>query len=255
MPAYYAHYRFGKQVLAAMPSQQRQCVQRFRRMYDMGLNGPDIFFYFNPFWNTAIGDLGHTFHRQSGQEFFGNACTAATTEAAQAYLYGLLAHYCLDTACHPYIQQLVDIGEAKHVPLESEFERYLLLRDKEPSPQSYDMSKRWHLTRGECITAAGLYPGTSGADISRCVKFMSFSVKFLQSPNRASREKLLQMLKPSLCEYMIPAEENKETALYVQGLKTRYDRARKQYPLLLEQLTVSLQTGRALGSDFTPNFG
>lgn len=255
MPAHYAHYRFGKQVLSSMPPEHRQCVQRFRRMYDMGLNGPDIFFYFNPFLKTAVGDLGETFHRQTGQEFFAQACNAATSEAAQAYLYGLLAHYCLDSTCHPYIRQLVDIGEAKHVPLESEFERHLLLLDKEPSPQTYDMSKRWKLTRGECMTVAGFYPGTTGANISQSVKFMAFSVKFLQSPSRSRREILLQKIKPALCQHMIPAEENEEMALYVQGLKERYDRAVKRYPGLLEQLTVSLRTGRPLGEDFAPDFG
>lgn len=255
MPAHYAHYRFGKQVLSAMPPEQRQCVQRFRRMYDMGLNGPDIFFYFNPFLKTAVGDLGETFHRQTGQEFFAQACKSATSEAARAYLYGLLAHYCLDSVCHPYIQQLVDIGEAQHVPLESEFERYLLLLDKEPSPQTYDMSRRWKLTRGECMTVAGFYPGATGGNISQSVKFMSFAIRFLQSPNRTGREKLLQKIKPSLCQHMVPAEENGEMALYVQGVKERYDRAAKRYPRLLEQLTASLQTGRPLGEDFAPDFG
>ena len=255
MPAHYAHYRFGKEVLASMPAQQRQCVQRFRRMYDMGLNGPDIFFYFNPYWKTATGDLGEAFHRQSGRELFARAANAATSEAAQAYLYGLLAHYCLDSACHPYVQKLEDIGEAQHVPLESEFERYLLLLDKEPAPQTYDVSKFWKLTRGECMTVAALYPGTTGGKIDQCIRSMVFSVKFLQHPSRTARKKLLQKIKPSLCDHMIPEESSEETALYVQGLKERYDRALKRYPRLLEQLTASIQTGRELGEDFAPDFG
>lgn len=254
MPAHYAHYRFGKQVLSSLKPEERQCVQRFRRMYDMGLNGPDIFFYFNPFLKTTVGSLGTTFHSQSGQEFFATACAAATSEAARAYLYGLLAHYCLDSACHPYIRKLEDIGEASHVPLESEFERYLLLLDKEPSPQSYDMSKRWKLTRGECMTVSGFYPGTTGANISQSVKFMTFAVHFLASPNRAGHEKLLKRLKPSLCQHMIPAQEDQEMALYVQEMKEHYDRAIRRYPILLEQLTASMRTGRLLGDAFAPAF-
>lgn len=42
MPASYAHYRFGKQVLPALPAEIRQNIQRFRRLYDMGLQGPDF---------------------------------------------------------------------------------------------------------------------------------------------------------------------------------------------------------------------
>lgn len=44
MPANYAHYRFGKQLLSGMCPNDRRSIQRFRRLYDMGLHGPDIFF-------------------------------------------------------------------------------------------------------------------------------------------------------------------------------------------------------------------
>ena len=66
MPASYAHYRFGKLLLPSLPVHVRQTIQRFRRMYDMGLQGPDFFFYYNPFLHTATGELGRVFHRQTG---------------------------------------------------------------------------------------------------------------------------------------------------------------------------------------------
>ena len=37
MPAGYAHYRFGKLLLPHLPADVRQTIQRFRRMYDAGL--------------------------------------------------------------------------------------------------------------------------------------------------------------------------------------------------------------------------
>ena len=121
MPATYAHYRFGKLLLPTLPGDVRQCIQRFRRMYDLGLQGPDFFFFYNPFVKTATGTLGSVFHHQTGQEFFPTACKAATSDAARAYLYGLLGHYCLDSICHPFVNRLVTIGEAQHILLESEF--------------------------------------------------------------------------------------------------------------------------------------
>lgn len=255
MPANYAHYRFGKLALSSMPADVRQCIQRFRRMYDMGLHGPDIFFYYNPFLKTAVGELGSKFHRQTGQEFFSTACTAATSEAARAYLYGLLAHYCLDSVCHPYIQSLVDIGEARHVPLEAQFDRFLLVLDKEPSPQTYDMSKRFKLTRGECMTVAEFYPGATGANVSQSVKFMSLFTKYLTHPNREKRARFLRKFKPDIQDYLIPEEEAEELALYVTELYALYNQALQRYPRLLEQLAAYLQTGEPLGEDFTPDFG
>lgn len=255
MPANYAHHRFGRQVLSAIPAADRQCIQRFRRMYDMGLHGPDIFFYYNPFLKTATGDLGGKFHAMTGREFFPAACTAATSEAARAYLYGLLGHYCLDSLCHPYVQKISDIGEATHVALESEFDRYLLALDKVAAPHTYDMSKRFHLTRGECMTVAEFYPPATGAHISQSVKVMAFCTKFLANPNRSRTEKLLKKFSPGYCDNLIPESESEELVPYIRELKALYDRAVAHYPSLLAQLTAHQSTGEPLGGDFARDFG
>lgn len=254
MPAGYAHYRFGKLMLPTLPADVRQCIQRFRRMYDMGLQGPDFFFYYNPFVTTATGQLGNTFHRQSGQVFFAAAARAASSEAARAYLYGLLGHYCLDSACHPLINQLVTIGEAEHVALESEFDRFLLLRDKEPSPHTFDMSRHFKVTRGECMTIAAFYPGTTGPKVSRSIRLMGLFTRLLCHPNRKLREAILKKTWPSLCSFSIPAEENEALILYVRELHDLFRQASARYPVLLRQLQAHLETAEPLGEDFSPSF-
>ena len=252
MPASYAHYRFGKLLLPELPPDVRQCVQRFRRMYDMGLQGPDFFFYYNPFVNTPTGELGKIFHRQAGREFFPIACKAATSEAAKAYLYGLLGHYCLDSVCHPFVNRLVEIGEAKHIPLESEFERFLLVLDKEVSPETFDMSKYFHLTRGECMTVATFYPGSTGGKVSRSIRFMALFTKFLAHPRRI---KILEKVMPGFLDHCIPAEENADLAPYIRELHDLYGQALEQYPAMLAQLTAHLETAADFGGDFRPDFG
>ena len=62
MPASYAHYRFGKLLLPQLPPQVRQTIQRFRRMYDLGLQGPDFFFYSVPFVSKTTADFGRALH-------------------------------------------------------------------------------------------------------------------------------------------------------------------------------------------------
>lgn len=255
MPANYAHHRFGRQVLPGLPADVHQCIQRFRRMYDMGLHGPDIFFYYNPVMKTPVGDLGGKFHRQTGQEFFPAACRAASSEAARAYLYGLLGHYSLDSHCHPLVNRLSTIGEAKHVVLEAEFDRHLLTLDKVPSPERYDIGKKLKLTRGECMTVAEFYPGATGGNVSRSVKGMTALAKFLANGDKAKRKALLDKLKPTLSDNMIPAEENEELALYVGELKVLYDQALEAYPRLLEQLLAHMNSEEPLGEDFAPDFG
>ncbi len=255
MPASYAHYRFGKLLLPNLPPDVRQTVQRFRRMYDMGLQGPDFFFYYNPLLSTAVGALGPAFHRQTGQEFFPVACKAATSEAAKAYLYGLLGHYCLDSLCHPLIHRLEQIDEARHVQLESELERFLLVLDGEQSPQTFHVCKFLKLTRGECMTVAEFYPSATGGQVSRSIHFMALFLKFLAHPNRVRQEKLLQKAAPALCDYLIPEEETPDLVPYVRELHDLYGQAMENYPRLLSQLLNHLQTGAPFGEGFAPDFG
>ena len=48
MPTTYTHHRFGSECLAALPEELREAVQRYRGLYDTGVHGPDIFFYYRP---------------------------------------------------------------------------------------------------------------------------------------------------------------------------------------------------------------
>lgn len=255
MPANYAHYRFGKKVLPQLPADVRQCIQRFRRMYDLGLYGPDFFFFYYPFLKTETRELGKVFHRQSGQEFFAHACKAVTSEAARAYLYGLLGHYCLDSRCHPYINQLVQIGEAKHVSLESAFERRLLVADGEKNPRTFDLSKRMKPTRGECMTISEFYPGTSGGAVSQSFGSMAYFTKLLADPSREGRVKLFGRFYPSLPEHGIPEEEEETLMPYLLELQELFDQAVQDYPCLLAGITAHLREDAPLGEEFAPAFG
>ena len=255
MPASYAHYRFGRMVLPSLPPAEKQCIQRFRRMFDMGLQGPDIFFFYNPLIKNAVAPLSSSYHSQSGRELFPAACAQAGTEAARAYLFGLLAHYCLDAACHPFVQQKVDLGEAHHVALEAEFDRYLLALDGEAAPHTWDMSPKLKLTRGECMTVATFYPPATGGKVSLCVKNMALLHKIAAGKNRNRTETLLKKLKPGLQNGLIPTSPVEAYSRMDSELLARCNRAVKHYPQLLEQLLAYMRTGQPLGEDFSPDFG
>lgn len=255
MPAYYTHYRLGKQALPEFPAQVRQSIQRFRRLYDMGLQGPDFFFYHNPFFPTATGELGHTFHMQTGQEFFTRVCAQANSEAAKVYLYGLLGHYLLDSLCHPFVHKMNDSGEAGHVALEAEFERYLLDADGLRPVYCQDFSKRMKLTRGECVTVAGFYPPATPGGVWQSVRFMALYSKYLHQKNREKVEKQLNLVKKSLLDHLIPQEPVAAFARMDSELLARYNRCLRDYPDMLRELLHHMETGEPLGERFAPVFG
>lgn len=255
MPASYAHYRFGKLLLPHLSADVRQCIQRFRRMYDMGLQGPDIFFYTGPFLTGAAANSGRIYHGKTGQEVFSQACAAAESEAARAYLYGLLAHYCLDCACHPFINRMARTGEAAHIPLEAEFDRYLMETDGIGEPHRHDLTGRMKLTRGECMTVSGFYPPASGGDVYRSVRAMVFSLRFLAGKDRQKREKLLNRLNPKLCAFFVPEAPVTAWARMDSELLARFNRGLTQYPQLLARLEAHRKTGEPLGEEFSATFG
>ena len=70
MPSIYAHYRFGTALLPSLPADVRKTIQRFRGLYEMGLHGPDIFYYSSLVIPGSASYLGIKFHEQTGKEFF-----------------------------------------------------------------------------------------------------------------------------------------------------------------------------------------
>ena len=49
MPSTYAHYRFGQDVLKALPAKYRDTLLQEEDLFNIGLHGPDLLFYYKPF--------------------------------------------------------------------------------------------------------------------------------------------------------------------------------------------------------------
>lgn len=256
MPSVYAHQRFGALALERhiLPPEIERCIFRHSGMFDVGLLGPDIFFYYDPLKKTPVGELGDIFHRQSGREFFEFACTRCADEHARAYLYGLLGHYCLDSLCHVYIRQLVSAGKARHIALESEFDRYLLALDGVRSPHTYDMGRRIRLRWSECRSAARFFDGASNRDIARCVRQMRIANRFLASPARGTIRSVLGRIKPDLCDKLVPERPVAELCAYMPELHRLYEGALDNYRRMTALLSDHIHSGTPLGEDFAPTF-
>lgn len=261
MPANYAHYRFGAAMLEGMPADISRTVKRFRQLYDVGLHGPDPFFYYNPVMHNKVGELASRFHQQSGVEFFGRICRSLRLEpsdAAQAYLYGVLCHYCLDSTCHPFINEKSEEGPATHVEIEAEFDRYLFEMDEKCLPEQQDTSPHMRLTQGECETMARFYPGTTAGQVRTSVRNMALVAKLMATPAGMKRDLLLKSVKAfskTGTELMIPATPNLRCAELDATLKTYYDQAAKRFPELLAQLNAHLTYSAPLGEEFKKSFG
>lgn len=133
MPSTYAHRRFGAQAAARLPEELRGIVSRHRALYDIGLHGPDILFYYHALRSNPISARGGAMHDQPGSAFFaaarGPLREAEDQEAALAYLLGFICHFALDSTCHPYVEKYTREQGITHCEIETEFDNQLMRED------------------------------------------------------------------------------------------------------------------------------
>ena len=137
MPSTYAHRRFGADVLERLPAELQEKIAPYRELYDIGLHGPDLLFYYHAAKSTPVSALGNAMHEQPGAVFFerarGVVNKAKNRDAALAYALGFLCHFALDSTCHPRVEQDVRDSGVSHCEIETEFDNMLLRRDgKDP---------------------------------------------------------------------------------------------------------------------------
>lgn len=251
MPSCYAHYRFGQQVMQYLPPDAAKAVQHCPKLFRIGLHGPDFFFYFNPLFPTKTGALGKTYHHQSGVEFFTAAAKVwqnSRTEGAASYLYGVLAHYALDATTHPFIIE----ADADHSALESEFDRYLLVKDGKTVNE--DLSKYLKLSRGGCGTVAEFYPPLSAMAVGMSLRHMRWIHHIIACWNRERLRKAARTFQPKLLVYILPDEPDPVCSPYDEALYARVEEAQILFQTLAPQLEALLKENTPLGADFARDF-
>ncbi len=261
MPASYAHYRFGTAQLAAMPADVRKTIGRFRSLFDMGLHGPDIFYYSRAVIPSGKDFLGIKYHEQTGREFFTRVCRAVRlerSEAALSYLYGVLCHYCLDSVCHPVIAQITEGGTVGHMVLETEFDRYLLETDGKVPAWEQDLSPHIRLTEGECETVSRFYPAASASRIRRHVQSMAFLTRLMAAPQglgRAALEKGSRLLPREIQGMLMHQTADADCVPCLPRLMDAYQAASAAFPAMLEQLREHMTYSAGFDSEFDRKFG
>lgn len=64
MPSTYAHYRMGQEVYKSLPALARTTINNHKELYDIGLHGPDILFYYQPLAVCAVNKQGYDMHEK-----------------------------------------------------------------------------------------------------------------------------------------------------------------------------------------------
>lgn len=172
MPGFTTHHLFGEKTLSQLTGHSiHDLIMENRSVYNLGLQGPDIFFYCLPAYLFYFKNIGATAHTTTTSQFL-NALlqsrkifkTCLEQNIANAYISGFFGHYMLDTNCHPYVYyrshyhgQTLEYF-ARHVNLETDIDTLLLNQFHHIKPSKFPKYKQISLNhRQKKVIATILY--------------------------------------------------------------------------------------------------
>ena len=163
MPGFLTHYIGGQSVLEVAGSKISGYIAPISKLYNLGTQGPDIFFYYIPGFITArIRGVGTQMHDSGlGQyfmymaDFIKNSKSPAQRQILFAYTAGFLVHYAVDVHTHGYVfgrtydPPIPRIKEStRHRHFETSIDVLMLSRMYNRKPGDYN---QWQLISPEKI--------------------------------------------------------------------------------------------------------
>ncbi|HIX47992.1 MAG TPA: zinc dependent phospholipase C family protein [Candidatus Mediterraneibacter caccavium] len=263
MPTTYAHYKFGKEVISALPRPLQSAIGNHRELFDIGVHGPDILFYYHPLKKNPVSAQGYALHDRLADEFFLRAAekikSAEDPAAARAYIYGVICHFALDSECHPYVEKMIHDSGISHSEIEMEFDR-LLLKEDYINPVRYLGTKHIHPSRENASVIAPFYEDLTPETVEKALKGMILCHKLLLAPGGLKRRLLFGGMKiAGQYEHMhgmvMSLEPNPACRDYCQLLKRQYAGAVPLAAGLIIQYQKVLFEGAELPERFRRTFG
>ena len=190
MPSTYAHRHFGADVLQQLPAALQDQIGKNRALFDVGLHGPDLLFYYHAAKSNPVSALGNAMHEQPGRVFFerarGVVRQAKDRDAALAYALGFVCHFALDSTCHPYVEAYTRQSGVSHCEIETEFDDMLLRRDGH-DPKSFFTASHIRPTAENARVIAPFYEGVTVDETLAAMKGMITVHHLLQAANPVKR--------------------------------------------------------------------
>lgn len=157
MPGFTTHYIMGMKAYNDIPSNQLKfIIAKYRWLYQLGLQGPDMFFYNIPILrHRDYRNVGSYMHEHHIRDFFECYLRHLKTirskqqrEQGLAYFCGYLCHYIGDSICHPYVYGRIGYDadhpnnhtHGLHAALENDIDALLLWKYKKKKPSQFNQA-------------------------------------------------------------------------------------------------------------------
>ena len=262
MPAFYAHRRFGDLVVEQLPGEMRDILNEHRTQFDLGCQGPDIYFFFRPWKHNAVNRYGEIMHEEIARGLFERGVKVikrfGMNSATAAYVYGVVCHYALDSEAHPYVSEMMIKEKVGHIEIEEEFEKYCMRLDG-VNPFSTDLSKMVPTDKQTVDAIKPLYPGATWAQTREALCELKAIKKIVCQPTAVGQDRVNAILrKAGLYEahkgQMNQMIDNLSCTESNIGLEEKLQGAIPVAVDLIAQMNAAVKSGTPLGERFDRNF-
>lgn len=223
MPGFTTHYILGMKAYNDLPNNSlKYIISKYRWLYQLGLQGPDIFFYYIPVLrHRDYRNVGSYMHEHHIRDFFANYLrrlgeidSRQQREEGLAYFCGYLCHYIGDSICHPYVYGRIGYdakapttqAHGRHAALENDLDAILLWKYKKKKPSQFNQTATICLNGMEMqfisrylaqVINETYYPITysnnfqvSSSMVYRSIMALRFGCRTLADPKGSKRNKI-----------------------------------------------------------------
>ena len=261
MPTTYAHWRFGDKCIRMLPDDLQNIILNNRAIFDYGVHGPDIFFYYNCLKHNEVNRYGSAMHdipyKDTLAQIKENFKKTENKDMALSYLLGFTCHFTLDSYCHGFIKKIDETMPYSHGKIESQFDRYLLIKDGF-NPVTKSVTDMFHPDKKMAKVISGLFNKFDEDIIYKTLKDQKLYLNLLKDNSDIKRFFLTTAMDiakvPSFKDLLITKENVEELKPVNIRLNKYFDMALKHYPVLADSLIGYLSDKNELNTYFKHNF-
>ena len=240
MPTTYAHWAFGRECIELMPKDMQRIVNEHRDIFNIGVHGPDIFFY--DLLHSDVTKYGSGMHFIPAKEFFSKCKEVLLShkknerEEMLSYVLGFLSHFTLDSTVHGYVDRKKEVSKISHNYIESQWDRHVMELDNR-KPNLVDRAESLKPNKNIAKAISYFFPFDEKVILRTCrwQRFIVYMTNAITPLKQNIFQKILHKIgKPDYADLFIGFEEDnicKDSNLRLDKLENK---ALKQYSKLLK---------------------